>query len=111
MDIDQGGSVETLRPTTLYAPVFAEAGVTRYCVKNVPVSVPVTATRALSNILVPYVKKVAGRGLIEALTSEEGLARGVAVVEGRMVSDALAREYAMDHYPLQSVLPLHSEAL
>lgn len=109
VDVDQGGSVETSRPTTLYDPVFVEAGVTHYCVKNVPASVPVTAARALSNALLPYVRKVTGHGLIDALNSDAGLARGATVVEGRMVSDALAREYAMDHHPLQSVLPLHSE--
>jgi alanine dehydrogenase len=111
VDVDQGGSVETSRPTTLYDPIFVEAGVIHYCVKNVPASVPVTATRALSNALLPYVRKIAGRGLIEALNSDAGLGRGATVVEGRMVSDVLAREYAMDHHPLQSVLPLHAEAL
>ncbi len=109
-DVDQGGSIETSRPTTLDEPVFVELGVTHYCVKNVPASVPVTATRALSNALLPYVKKIAGRGLVDALNSDPGLGRGAAVVEGRMVSDALAREYGMDHHALQSVLPLHEEA-
>ncbi len=68
-----------------------------------------TATRALSNALLPYVRKVAGRGLVEALNSDAGLSRGAAVVEGRTVNDDLAREYAMNHHPLQSVLPLHAE--
>src|SRR5918994_1990561 len=110
VDVDQGGSIETSRPTTLDEPVFVESGVMHYCVKNVPASVPVTATRALSNALLPYVKKIAGRGLIEALNSDPGLVYGAAVVEGRTVSDALAQEYGMAHHPLQSVLPLHEEA-
>jgi alanine dehydrogenase len=70
----------------------------------------VTATRALSNALLPYVKKIAGRGLIEALNSDPGLVYGAAVVEGRTVSGALAQEYGMDHHHLQSVLPLHEES-
>ena len=110
VDVDQGGSIETSRPTTLHDPVFVESGVTHYCVKNVPASVPVTATRALSNALLPYVRKIAGRGLIDALNSDPGLGYGAAVVEGRTVSGALAREYGMDHHALQSVLPLHEEA-
>jgi alanine dehydrogenase len=110
VDVDQGGSVETSRPTTLYDPVFIEAGVTHYCVKNVPVSVPVTATRALSNVLLPYVRKIAGRGLVGALNLDPSLGRGAVVIERRTVSNALAREYAMDYHPLQSVLPLHAEA-
>jgi alanine dehydrogenase len=109
VDVDQGGSIETSRPTTLHDPVFVEAGVTHYCVKNVPASVPVTATRALSNSLLPYVRKIAGHGLIDALNSDAGLARGATVVEGRTVSLSLAREYGMDYHVLQSVLPLHEE--
>jgi alanine dehydrogenase len=110
VDVDQGGSIETSRPTTLHEPVFVESDVIHYCVKNVPASVPVTATRALSNALLPYVRKIASRGLIDALNSDPGLVRGAAVVEGRMVNDVLAREYGMDHHVLQSVLPLHEEA-
>jgi alanine dehydrogenase len=109
VDVDQGGSVETSRPTTLEDPVFVEAGVTHYCVKNVPASVPVTATHALSNALLPRVRKIASYGLVDALNSDAGLGYGAAVVEGRMVSAPLAREYGMDHHPLQSVLPLHAE--
>ncbi len=110
VDVDQGGSVETSRPTTLDEPTFVDAGVTHYCVKNVPSAVPVTATRALSNALLPYARKIAGRGLVDALNSDAGLRLGAAVVEGRTVDLSLAREHAMDHHPLQSVLPLHEEA-
>ncbi|MCA1740291.1 MAG: alanine dehydrogenase, partial [Actinobacteria bacterium] len=110
VDVDQGGSIETSRPTTLLDPVFVEYGVTHYCVKNLPASVPVTATRALSNALLPYVRKVAGYGLMDALNSDAGLARGAVVVEGRMVSEGLARECGMEYHALQSVLPLHEEA-
>ncbi|MDP8950816.1 MAG: alanine dehydrogenase [Actinomycetota bacterium] len=109
VDVDQGGSVVTSHPTTLDDPVFVEAGITHYCVKNVPASVPVTATHALSNALLPRVRKIASYGLVDALNSDAGLGYGAAVVEGRMVSGTLAREYGMDHHPLQSVLPLHAE--
>lgn len=110
VDVDQGGSVETSRPTTFDDPDFVEAGVTHYCVKNIPASVPVTAARALSNALLPYVQKMASHGLVDALNSDMGLSRGAAVIEGRTVSETLARAYAMDHHPLESVLPLHEEA-
>ena len=110
VDVDQGGSVETSRPTTLDEPVFVEAGVTHYCVKNIPASVPVTSARALSNALLPYVQKISGYGLVDALNSDTGLGRGAAAIEGRVVSETLARDYAIDHHPLQSVLPLHEEA-
>jgi alanine dehydrogenase len=110
VDVDQGGCVETSRPTTLEDPTFVEAGVIHYCVKNVPAAVPITATRALSNALLPYVREVAGRGLVDAVNSDAGLGRGVAVAEGRVVDPVLARAAGTEHDPLSSVLPLHSEA-
>jgi alanine dehydrogenase len=110
VDVDNGGCVETSRPTTLEDPTFVEAGVTHYCVKNVPAAVPVTATRALSNALFPYVREVAGRGLADAINADPGLGRGVAVAEGRVVDPILARATGTEHNVLSSVLPLHSEA-
>lgn len=109
VDVDQGGCFETSRPTTLAEPTFVESGVTHYCVKNVPAAVPVTSTRALSNALLPYVKRLAGVGLVDTLNGDPALRRGVAVAEGRIVSPALAREYGVEHQPLTSLLPLHRE--
>ena len=110
VDVDNGGCVETSRPTTLEDPTFVEAGVTHYCVKNVPAAVPVTATRALSNALFPYVREVAGRGLADAINADPNLGRGVAVAEGRVVDAVLARATGTEHNVLSAVLPLHSEA-
>jgi alanine dehydrogenase len=110
VDVDQGGCVETSRPTTLEDPVYEEAGVTHYCVKNVPAAVPVTATRALSNAVLPYVREVAGRGLADAINADAGLGRGVVIAEGRVVDPILARAAGTEHNLLSSVLPLHSEA-
>ena len=110
VDVDYGGCVETSRPTTLDDPVFVEGGVTHYCVKNVPAAVPVTASRALSNALLPYVRAISGLGLADALKADEGLGRGVAVAEGRVVDPVLARATGTDHSQLSSVLPLHSES-
>ena len=110
VDVDYGGCVETSRPTTLEDPTFVEQGVIHYCVKNVPASVPITATRALSNALLPIVWRIAGHGLADTLNSDPGLQRGVAIAEGRVVDPALARTAGMDHYPVSSVLPLHTEA-
>lgn len=110
VDVDYGGCVETSRPTTLQEPTFVEHGVIHYCVKNVPAAVPITATRALSNALLPIISRIAGRGLADTLSSDAGLQRGMAVAEGRVVDPDLARTMGMDHYPVSSVLPLHSEA-
>ena len=110
VDVDQGGCVETSRPTTLQQPIYKEADVTHYCVKNIPAAVPVTNTTALSDILLPYVREVAGRGIIYAINSDAGLGRSVAVAEGRVVDPVLMRATGTEHNLLSSVLPLHSEA-
>ena len=110
VDVDQGGCVETSRPTTLAHPTYEEQGVIHYCVKNVPAAVPITSTRALSNALLPYVREVAGHGLADAINADAGLGRGVAVADGRVVDPILARATGSEHNLLSSVLPLHSEA-
>jgi len=110
VDVDYGGCVETSRPTTLGEPTFVEAGVTHYCVKNVPASVPVTSTRALSNALLPVVREISSGGIVDALCADPGLKRGVAVAEGRVSDAALAREVGKNYHPISSILPLHEEA-
>jgi alanine dehydrogenase len=110
VDVDNGGCIETSRLTTLEEPTFVEAGVTHYCVKNIPAAVPFTVTRTHSNALLLYVREVPGRQLANALNPDAGLGRGVAVAEGRLVDPVLARAAWTEHNLLFSVLLLHSEA-
>ncbi|MFW6082435.1 MAG: alanine dehydrogenase, partial [Chloroflexota bacterium] len=70
--IDQGGCVETSRPTTLRDPVYTEEGVVHFCVPNVPGAVPRTATHAFNNAIWPYIRRIANRGLEEALGEMPG---------------------------------------
>ncbi len=109
VDVDYGGCVETSRTTTLADPVFVEVGVTHYCVKNVPAAVPVTATRALSNSLLPVVRHISGVGLIDTLNSNPGIRQGVVLAEGRIVDARLGLSIGIEHHPISSVLPLHRE--
>lgn len=109
VDVDYGGCVETSRPTTLQNPTFVEAGVIHYCVKNVPATVPITSTHALSNALLPYVRKLSGLGLTDALNSDPGLKQGVTVADGSVVSPSLAHTCGIEYHSISSVLPLHSE--
>ncbi len=109
VDVDYGGCVETSKPTTLQDPTFVEAGVIHYCVKNVPATVPITSTHALSNALLPYVRKLSGLGLTDALNSDPGLKQGVTVADGSVVSPSLARACGIEYHSISSVLPLHSE--
>ena len=104
--IDQGGCVETSRPTTHSEPVFVVDGVTHYCVANMPGAVPITATKALTNVTLPYVEAVATLGLAEAVNRDPALARGVNVLQGRITYEAVAEAHGLESTPLAEVLPL-----
>ena len=92
--IDQGGCVETSRPTTYDEPTFTVAGVVHYCVANMPGAVPVTSTRALTNATLPYVLALAGRGVDPAFDADAGLAAGLNVCAGRIVRAEVEAAFA-----------------
>ncbi|MDP8911118.1 MAG: alanine dehydrogenase [Actinomycetota bacterium] len=104
--IDQGGCFETSRPTTHSDPVFEVDGVTHYCVANMPGAVPITSTKALTNVTLPYVEAIADHGLADAVARDPALARGVNVLDGRVVYDAVAEAHGLDYAPLDEILPL-----
>jgi alanine dehydrogenase len=104
--IDQGGCAETSRPTTHSEPVYVVEGVTHYCVANMPGAVPITSTKALTNVTLPYVEEVADHGLAEAVARDQALARGVNVLDGKITYEAVAEAHGLDFYPLEDVLPL-----
>jgi alanine dehydrogenase len=104
--IDQGGCVETSRPTTHSEPVYVVDGVTHYCVANMPGAVPITATKALTNVTLPYVETIAAHGLAEAVHRDPALSRGVNVLQGRITYEAVAEAHGLDYTPLEEVLPL-----
>ena len=104
--IDQGGCAETSRPTTHSEPVYVVDGVTHYCVANMPGAVPITATKALTNVTLPYVEEVADQGLVEAVARDPALARGINVLDGKITYEAVAEAHDLDFHPLEDVLPL-----
>jgi alanine dehydrogenase len=104
--IDQGGCVETARPTTHSDPVYTVDGVTHYCVANMPGAVPVTSTKALTNATLPYVEAIADHGLAEAIARDRALARGVNVLDGKVTYEAVAEAHGLSYTPLEDVLPL-----
>jgi alanine dehydrogenase len=104
--IDQGGCVETARPTTHSNPVYTVDGVTHYCVANMPGAVPITSTKALTNATLPYVEAIANFGLPEAIARDPALARGVNVLDGKITYEAVADAHGLDYTPLEDVLPL-----
>ena len=104
--IDQGGCTETSHPTTHSEPVYVVDGVTHYCVANMPGAVPITSTKALTNVTLPYVEAIAELGLAEAVARDQALARGVNVLDGKVTYEAVAEAHGLDYHPLEDVLPL-----
>jgi alanine dehydrogenase len=104
--IDQGGCAETSRPTTHSDPVYVVDGVIHYCVANMPGAVPITSTKALTNVTLPYVEAIADHGLAEAVALDRSLARGVNVLDGKITYAAVAEAHGLDYHPLEDVLPL-----
>ena len=97
VSIDQGGVSETSRPTSHSEPVYVEENVIHYCVPNIPGSVPNTSTYALTNVTLPFCRKLASPGLEKVLMADRSLALGVNTWDGhltcRPVADAQGRAY------------------
>ncbi len=102
--IDQGGSVETIHPTTHSAPTFEVNGVIHYGVTNMPGAVPRTSTYALSNATLPYVRTLAEGGLERAVQRDPALAKGVNVYAGQITYLAVAQAFGLKARALQELL-------
>lgn len=105
VSIDQGGCVETSRPTTLRDPVFVESGVTHYAVPNMSSAVARTASTALSHAALDFVGKLAHRGIEAGIREHPGLAAGVYVHQGHLVSPSVARSLGMEYEASGAPLP------
>jgi alanine dehydrogenase len=88
--IDQGGCVETAKPTSHSNPSFVVDGVVHYCVTNMPGAVPHTSTLALTNSTFPYVLRIANLGVLEALKGDAGLAEGLNTWRGTLTYRGVA---------------------
>jgi alanine dehydrogenase len=92
--VDQGGCVETVRPTTHSDPTYVVDDVIHYCVANMPGAVPVTSTQALCNATLPYVLSMANEGVEAAIERHPSLRPGVNVRDGEIVNAAVAEALA-----------------
>ncbi len=88
--IDQGGCVETARPTSHSNPSYLVDGVVHYCVTNMPGAVPHTSTLALTNSTFPYLLRIANLGVREALRQDAGLAEGLNTWQGKLTCRGVA---------------------
>jgi alanine dehydrogenase len=103
--IDQGGCIETSRPTTHSAPVFREHDVVHYCVPNMPSNAARTATYALTNVLVPYLRRIGETGSVnEALWSDEGLRNGTYVYRQHLTKKSLATMFGMAYRDIELLI-------
>lgn len=91
--VDQGGCVETTRPTTHSAPTYVEESVVHYCVANMPGAYARTATEALTNVTYKYVEAIAGLGLAGACERLPGLAAGLSIANGMIVAQVVAEAF------------------
>jgi alanine dehydrogenase len=102
--VDQGGCVETIRPTTHDDPVYVVEGVVHYAVANMPGGVPRTSTLALTNATLPYALELAQLGWREACRRDPALRLGLNVVEGKVVYPGVAEAFGLDLAAVETVL-------
>lgn len=102
--IDQGGCVETSRPTTLADPAYVVHGVVHYCVPNLTANVARTASRALTHAMLPYLLRLGERGLDGSLAADPGLAGGVYLYRGEMVHALAGHTLGLPVTPLADLL-------
>lgn len=102
--IDQGGCVETSRPTTVDDPIFVTHGVIHYCVPNMPAVVARTATMALTNAVLPYIQEVGEEGMVNALLQNPGLGKGVCTSQGVCTNEAIPRIFDFKPQPIDVLI-------
>lgn len=101
VSIDQGGCVETSRPTTLSSPTYVLHGVTHYCVPNMPASVARTASHALNNSVLPWVQQVSRLGLETAVKKFSCLQTGIYLYKGTCTSKSLSDLFDLPYKNLE----------
>jgi len=102
--VDQGGCIETTRPTTHSNPTFLVDGVVHYGVTNMPGAVPRTSTYGLNNATLPYMVELANFGPVAAIKRDPALARGVNTFKGHITYPAVAETFGLDWSPIEDLL-------
>ncbi len=104
--VDQGGCIETCRPTTHDNPTYEVSGVVHYCVANMPGAVPQTSTWALTNTTLAYAVKIADLGLVAAAKADKGLLKGINVYGGHVTCEPVAQAHKMEYVAVEKALGL-----
>lgn len=104
VSIDQGGCVETSRPTTLQDPVYVFHDVIHYCVPNITGTVARTATYALTNTVLPYVVEISQKGIMQAMRDDRSLSRGLCIFDGSFTQEMGAKIFGGKYLPIERLL-------
>jgi len=107
LSIDQGGCVETSRPTTQENPIYIQDEIVYYCVTNIPSSVPYTSSIALSTSVLPYVKQFADLGFQESIAINSELRNGLNLYRGKVVNPVIAKTQGYEYYDILELLELN----
>jgi alanine dehydrogenase len=97
--IDQGGCLETSRPTTHSDPTFIEEGVVHYCVTNMPGAVGRTSTFALCNVTLPWILRIATQGVEAAARQSSSVATAINMYRGAITNRAVADTFSLEYDP------------
>jgi len=95
--IDHGGCVATSRPTTHSDPVFTKHGILHYCVPNIPAAVARTSSRAMGNLVLPFVLSIVRHGIRETCRSNDVLTTGIYIHEGQCTNKAVAELFDLNY--------------
>lgn len=101
--VDQGGCIETCKPTTHEDPTYVVDGILHYCVANMPGAVPYTSTLALTNATLPYAIQLANKGWKKACQDNKELELGLNVVEGKVVYKGVSEAFDLEYTPVSEV--------
>ena len=104
VSVDQGGCIETTRPTTHSEPTFVEYGVVHYCVTNIPGAVGRTSSYALCNVTLSYILELANEGWNAALKENPALLKGLNIAHGKITFKPIAKEFGMEYHPAELAL-------
>ncbi len=106
VSVDQGGCIETIRPTTHTDPIYVVDDVVHYGVANMPGAVPLTSTLALTNATMPYVSQIAARGYRQAAMDNREILTGINMVDGKVTWDGVAEAFGLPFTPIEEALGL-----
>jgi len=102
--VDQGGCIETCKPTTHENPTFIIDDIVHYCVANMPGAVPYTSTLALTNATLPYALQLANKGWKKACADNEELKKGLNVANGKIVYKGVSDAWGLPFNEVETVL-------